>query len=716
MKKLEPHLGLSSVIAISIATMLGSGIFVLPGLASTTTGASLWLAYLLAGICILPATASKSELATAMPTSGGTYVYIERTFGPMVGTTAGLGLWLSLLLKSAFALVGFGAYLSVFTDISLQNISIAILLLITLLNIFGVGKVSFILIFVVSVCVISLLGLMGTAIINFDMNASHPFMSHGIDGVLSATALVFVSFTGVTKVAAIAEEVKSPEKNLPRGIFISLMAVTLLYCSVSFVLVQVVPMEHIHNSLRPIYLIGKEVWGELGGAIIAIIAIITTSSMGNAGLLAASRFPFAMSRDRLLPSRFGRLHSQYFTPIYSIIISAVIIGLSIILLDIGKIAKLASAFMLIIYMMEHVAVIVLRETRVQWYRPTYRSPLYPLLQIFGIVTTLYLLFIMGFIIIPSLLSISIPGVLLYLLYSRKRTSRKGVIGIRGKRQDLVVNPVVQLETMDLNKDAKVMVVLFGKEQSPETLIEMGMALNEQGNLEVAHITELPEQTDLDDILEEPGELRSLKRRVLAMAMEKKKSIVFDPVVSHDITKTIYRFSEQLHCQWLLMEWKGKTSGAFTFHDPVGWLKEHLHCNLGIFRYKGVQYIRKIMVLLKGDQNDGIVTKTADQLAGVYNASVNLIRFVPNNTKPEVRKQIKKELEQWSYICSSETRKGILAGEKIVPAVLEATVEYDLFIFGSSRYSLWRNIVGTIDSIYMERAACSVLTVQTYIEK
>ena len=292
MKKLEPHLNLSSVIAISIATMLGSGIFVLPGLASSSTGSGLWLAYLLSGICILPAAASKSELATAMPTSGGTYIYLERTFGPMAGTIAGLGLWLSLLLKSAFALVGFGAYLSVFTDISLQNISLAILVLITFLNIFGVGKVSFILIFVVSLSILSLLGLMGTAIFAEKMNAPPTlFLPDGVNGLISATALVFVSFMGVTKVAAIAEEIQSPEKNLPRGIFISLMAVTILYCSISYVMVKVVPMEYIHDSLRPIYLLSTHVWGKMGGIVIAIIAIITTSSMGNAGLLAASRFP-----------------------------------------------------------------------------------------------------------------------------------------------------------------------------------------------------------------------------------------------------------------------------------------------------------------------------------------------------------------------------------------------------------------------------------------
>ena len=137
MKKLERSLSLITVIAISIGGMLGSGIFVLPGLAAAKTGSSVWLAYLIAALCILPAALSKSELATAMPSSGGTYVYIERAFGPILGTVAGIGLWLSLLLKSSFALVGFGAYLSILISIAgfpTAKIKIALFVLAILLN------------------------------------------------------------------------------------------------------------------------------------------------------------------------------------------------------------------------------------------------------------------------------------------------------------------------------------------------------------------------------------------------------------------------------------------------------------------------------------------------------------------------------------------------------------------------------------------------------
>ena len=92
------------------------------GIAAAKTGSSIWLAYLIASICILPAALSKSELSSAMPKSGGAYVYIERSFGPIMGSISGIGLWFSLLLKSSFALVGFGAYLLIIINIPVEYI------------------------------------------------------------------------------------------------------------------------------------------------------------------------------------------------------------------------------------------------------------------------------------------------------------------------------------------------------------------------------------------------------------------------------------------------------------------------------------------------------------------------------------------------------------------------------------------------------------------
>ncbi len=721
MKKLERSLGLGAVVSISISAMIGSGIFVLPGIAAQTTGPSVWLAYLLAALAVLPAALSKSELATAMPTSGGTYVYLERTFGPIVGTIAGLGLWISLLLKSSFALVGFGAYLNILAPgLDLLSTSLIILGLIILLNILGVGKVSGLLMFVVGLCISLLTGISAASVFSFDLNLMKPLFPYGHNGLATATALVFVSYAGVTKVAAIAEEIKSPEKNLPRGILISLVLATSIYSGVTFLLFGNLPTEKIAGNLSPIYSLAEHLNIPLLSPITAIIAIVTMSSMANSGILASSRFPFAMARDNLLPSFLGKLNRRYLTPVWSIIISGMVVGTVLLTMDVGKIAKYASVFMLIIYMAENIAVVVLRESRIQWYGPEYKSPFYPYVQIFGILINLGLLIGMGAgLVVKACLAISIPGLIIFFIYSRRMTERKGVLGIRGKRNDLVdqQQEIIirsRLEDIDLSVDANVVVALFGSERSPEMLIEMGVTLAQHGNCEVAHITEVPEQTDLDDMLDEPATLRSLRRRVVAMAVEKKETITFDPVVTHDLTKTVYHISQRLHCQWLLIEWRGKTSGAFTIHNPMGWLKGHLQCNLGIFRDAGVRYIRKILCYLKGNENDELILSTADHLAEVNRADVVIIRVLEPSLDPKDTTyfdQVEDEVRQLAKTCIARTSFQVIESRDPVETILNQTVEYDLFLFGASKYPMLTSLFGTDDDKLLAKAACSVISIQ-----
>ena len=732
MKKLERSLGLGAVVSISVSAMIGSGIFVLPGIAAATTGPSVWLAYLLAAFAVLPAALSKSELATAMPTSGGTYVYLERTFGPIVGTISGLGLWISLLLKSSFALVGFGAYLKILApQVDLVPTSLTILFFIVLLNILGVGKVSGILMFVVGLCITLLSGISAASIFSFDITNMQPLFPEGTNGLAAATALVFVSYAGVTKVAAIAEEIKAPEKNLPRGILISLLIATIIYSGVTFLLFGNLPIEQIKGNLSPIYTFAEHLNIPFLSPITAVIAIVTMSSMANSGILASSRFPFAMARDKLLPSALGRLNRKFLTPVLSIIISGLIVAIVLLTMDIGKIAKYASVFMIIIYMAENIAVVVLRESRIQWYNPEYKSPFYPYAQIFGILINIGLLVGMGAtLVLQAILAISIPGLIIFLLYSRRQTERRGVIGIRGKRSDLVEQEQVvqlrsRLEDIDLSIDANVVVAIFGEERSPEMLIEMGVTLAQHGNCEVAHITEVPEQTDLDDIMDEPAVLRSLRRRVVAMAVERKETIIFDPVVTHDLTKTVFHISQRLHCQWLLIEWRGKTSGAFTIHNPMGWLKGHLQCNLGIFRDSGVRYIRKIMCYLKGDENDELILNTADHLAEVNRADIVIIRVIPKhkilkdtteNQNAEAlanqnREKVEDQIREMAKSCVARTSFQVIESHNAVETILNQTVEYDLFLFGASKFGVMSSFFGSDDDKLVAKAACSVISIQ-----
>ena len=298
MKKLQRTLSLPGAIAVSIGGML-SGIFVLPGLAVGITGSSVWLAFLVAALCILPAVLSKSELATAMPKSGGTYVYIERAFGPLFGTIAGIGLWLSLLLKSAFSLVGLSAYLYVLIEVDsslTKSIALIALLVILLLNIFGVKKVEKTQLVIVSISILSLILIIFLGFSSYDSTLTEPVFSDGSSGFITGVAFLYISYAGVTKIAAVAGEIKNPEKNLPRTMIISLFLITLIYVLVALVLVGNVEASVLATDIKPIYTLFQSVGGNYFGYAAGVVGVITLMSMANSGVLASSRFPFASQK------------------------------------------------------------------------------------------------------------------------------------------------------------------------------------------------------------------------------------------------------------------------------------------------------------------------------------------------------------------------------------------------------------------------------------
>ena len=415
---LERKLGLFSVVIISMSAMIGSGLFVLPALAMLEMGGGthpiggVWLAYLVAALFVLPGAISKSELSTAMPSSGGSYVYVERTFGPLIGTIAGLGLWANFMLKSAFALIGFKAYLWVIEDliginIDLESASIAILVLIVGINILGVKRIKKIQTPIVVFSTFYLLSLCAYAVATQDLDWSVVTSKESFGSwsdVASTSAFVFVSYAGVTKIAAVGGEIKNPKRNMPYGILLSLLFSCLLYVSVTMVMAAAVePADYMHGdhgaSEDPVYIFAEAVGGRTVGVVAAILAVVTMASMALAGILASSRFPFAMARDKLLPQFLENVHGKYGTPHWAIIGTGLAMGLSITFLPVHDVAELASGFKIMIFMLINGCVIVLRSSSEShaWYNPEWKTPwpLYPLVQLFGIIGGGILLYFMG---------------------------------------------------------------------------------------------------------------------------------------------------------------------------------------------------------------------------------------------------------------------------------------------------------------------------------
>ena len=434
---IERSLNLVGVIIVTVAASIGSGLFVLPSFAAAIMGPGIWLAFLLAGLVFLPGTLSKSELASAMPENGGAYLYLDRSFGPLIGTIGGLGLWASFLLKSAFALIGFSAYMYAVTnylDITTNStfMIMSALALITFLNILGIKKVKAFQTpilalttgLVMIICIVQL----------FDANID---FSRPIDGafdvsknnpslVAEAAALVFVAYAGIYKAGAIGGEIKKPEKNLHYGMIISLIAITVFYVVVSIIMMASVDGEWWLNSDNtpredPIFAFAEAVTSTKVGIILALLAVLTMISGALSGLLAASRFLFAMAKDSLLPNSLSETNKKFETPHWAIILTGFMMGLSILTLPVKDVAKLASGFQIMVIVALNISVIVLRQSKEQnkWYKPTFKSPLYPYVQIFGTITGGYLVIIMGSKAIIGALAAVVIGVSTYYIYGKK---------------------------------------------------------------------------------------------------------------------------------------------------------------------------------------------------------------------------------------------------------------------------------------------------------
>ncbi len=426
-ERLRKELKLLDVYALATGTVLSAGFFLLPGLAAESAGPAIVLAYLIAALPLIPATCSIVELTTAMPKAGGEYYFLDRSMGPLFGTVGGLGTWLALILKVAFALIGMGVYIALFVpDLPITPLAVSLAVALGLLNLTGAKISGGFQIVIVFLILIFLALFLGDGVVEINPSNFKGFFDSGLATVLSTAAFVYISYGGITKVTSLSEEVVDPERNLPLGIFLALGTAIVLYVAGATVMVGVIPLDELAGDLSPVatlagYTLGK--WGIIAVSIAALLGVI---SVANSGTMSASRYPLAMSRDLMMPGFLKKLGKNGI-PHYSVIFTVAVTILILLVLDTSKIVKIASAFQLLMFMLVCVAVIVMRESKLLSYDPSYRSPFYPWMQIFGILGSLWLLINMGLWIKLATVGMVVAGVLWYRLYVKSKVVRSGAI-------------------------------------------------------------------------------------------------------------------------------------------------------------------------------------------------------------------------------------------------------------------------------------------------
>jgi APA family basic amino acid/polyamine antiporter len=441
---MKPHhsksIGTVALFAIASGTMISSGIFILPGLAYSRIGPMVILAYALAGLVAFSASLALIELSTAMPKAGGDYFYITRSLGPGIGTVMGLLSWIALMLKTAFAVYGLSELAYVLLGVPPVVSALALTALFVLLNLAGTGeavKLEILLVF-------ALLAIMFAYIVsgffrwdasNFAPEAWRPVIDSaggemGSEGLFpgflgsvrrlfSNAAFVFVSFGGLLNVTTMAEEVRDPKRSIPRAMILSVTVISLAYVAMVGITAGLLSPGAFAASLTPIADGAAAVIGSPGLIIVTIASALAFITTGNAGLMSASRYPLAMSRDNLLPPEIGATGRRDI-PTRAILLTGAGIAVAV-LMPLEALVQLASTVILLTYLAINVAVIILRESGMRNYRPQFRIPGYPVTPVISIVLMGYFLIEMGVASLEVLLLFGGIGLLIYLLYGRKRS-------------------------------------------------------------------------------------------------------------------------------------------------------------------------------------------------------------------------------------------------------------------------------------------------------
>jgi basic amino acid/polyamine antiporter, APA family len=404
---LKKSVGATQLTAMGVGAIIGTGIFVVIGEGAGVAGAAVILSFVLAAVACTFSALSYAELASAIPISGSAYTYA--TLGEVVAWIIGWDLILEYGVSVAAIAVGWGGNLNAFLDsafgVSLPDAiskspsaggvfnlpAVFIVLAITLLLVRGVTESARVNLVMVAVKLVVLVFFIAVALVNFGTHNFHNFAPSGVDGITSASAIIFFAYIGFDAVSTGSEEAKNPAKDLPLAIIGSLLICTVFYVLTAVGALGIASPDQLKSSDAPLATALDEGAGiGWAGAILALGAVVAITSVVLVILYGQTRIFFAMCRDGLLPQRLATVNQRYGTPARLTIGLGVLIAILAALVPLGEIVKLVNIGTLFAFVLVNVGVIILRRTRPEMPRP-YRVPWSPVLPILGVLFAVYLM-------------------------------------------------------------------------------------------------------------------------------------------------------------------------------------------------------------------------------------------------------------------------------------------------------------------------------------
>ncbi|MFC6940751.1 amino acid permease [Salinirubellus sp. GCM10025818] len=690
--ELERTLGFLEAMTLGGGTMIGAGIFVLPGIAAETAGPASSISYAIAGFVALLAALSLSELATGMPIAGGSYHYVNRALGGLFGAVVGWGMWTGLMFASAFYMIGFGQYLVEpipFLDGRVFVVGLGLVGLVLLLgvNYYGTEESSAFQNVTIGVETAIVLVFVAVGVFFIEPGNLEPFAPFGPRGVLATTGIVFISFLGFEIIATVAGEIKDPGRTIPLSMILSVVLVTGLYVLVMLVSTGVIPFESLGESPIPVSDVAVVYLGSAGVVAIVFAAVIAAISSSNSSVLAASRVIYAMGRDGVVTDWFNVSHPRFYTPHRAIAATGGVTALLILAgLEVEAIvallAEAASFSFLVAYSLVHVSLVVFRRADPEGYDPSFSlpRPLYPAVPMLGVVLSVVVVSQMATLVVVIGSGIVALGVVWYAAYTRGRVVSEGLLreAIRGEPAQpyRVVVPVANPETQhDLLRLAAASAHANEDRGTPE--------------LVAVNVTPVAHPSPLQNVEADRAEHgRDLLENAHEIAAEMEIDLRTRAVVAPDVGEAILDVLESEDADEVLLGWDGTLeSEGHVFGATVDSVVREARCDVALVDLRGGSIGTPVALVAPGP-NGPAVAHQAVEFATVDGTVPVLLNVQPSGTGDEAAAEergraVVTEAAEAAGLDPDEYDIEIVVADDVGTAVVEAAGRYDTVCVGLS---------------------------------
>jgi amino acid transporter/nucleotide-binding universal stress UspA family protein len=706
--RLSREMRLLDITMIGVGAMIGAGIFVLTGIAAGVAGPALLLVFLLNGFVTLFAAAAYAELGSSFHDAGGGYLWVKTGLKEPQGFLSGWMSWFAHAVACSLYALGFGAYFKLVLpllgihhlDLPLMDVdkwlAVGVVALFAFINYRGASEAGGAgnVVTIAKILVLAVFIGFGVVITlrrpDWPATFTADFLPHGFGHVFIAMGLTFIAFEGYEIIAQCSEEVRAPERNVPRAIFLSLLIVVPIYLLVAFAALGAaqapgMPGWQFLGLKKETALV--EVAGHFfrgGGAMILVGGLLSTMSALNATIYSSSRVSFAMGRDRNLPAWFGQVHPVRKTPHWAILASAVLIAFMAVALPIEAVASASDIMFLLLFIQVLVVLVALRKKRPDLKRG-FRVPWVPLVPLVGIALQLFLAVVLIFYSPMAWVSAGIwigLGLGVFYAYARKR--------------DRAYAQLVAVRAAAARRDYRLLACVGDPDRAATILQAAGaVARHYDGELVALSVVEVDERLVLARGLDRVDATRARLEQVLAGFPRDGLPVKSMVKVSHRISYGITETALEERCNLIVL---GRTRRvglldrlAATVVDRV--VRAAPAQVMVVSAERWPDRIRTILFPCEPGPHTALAADLVGALATVHGARVRLLHVLPYAAPEAQAEEARRQLAALGGMRGLPTDLQVVRAGDVLRGIRREAGDADLIVVGGTEAGLAEQLLG-----------------------